>query len=125
VVASFGGRVYAGVHVLGASPDGHTLYVVATAQEITLHNGVVTLASGTGDIPLRFDVTGTGSATRIIGVHTTPNSVHTSPAEARALFPEGLADRYLTRQDTAADRSDAQLLARARADAAAGTLLPS
>ena len=125
VVASFGGRIYAGVHVLGASPDSRSLYVVAIAEEFVLHNGVVGLGSATGDIPLRFDVTGTGSETRVTGVHTTPNSVHTSPAEARTLFPLAIADRYLARRDTAPDRSDAQLLARAQADADAGRLLPS
>ena len=125
VFTSFGGRVYSGVRVLGASPDGHSLYVVATALEFTLHDGVVSLASGSGDFPLRFDVTGTGSATRVVGVHTTPNSAHTSPADARELFPLAVADRYLARQDTEPDRSEAQLLARAQADADAGTLLPS
>ena len=125
VFTSFGGRVYSGVRVLGASPDGRSLYVVATAMEFTLHDGVVSLASGSSDFPLRFDVTGTGGATRIVGVHTTPNSVHTSPADAHELFPLAVADRYLARQDTEPDRSEAQLLARAQADADAGRLLPS
>ena len=39
VFTSFGGRVYAGVRVLGESPDGSSLYVVFDALEFTSTTG--------------------------------------------------------------------------------------
>jgi lysozyme len=114
---NFGGRVYCGVDLLGASHDGARLYLGVHCLEFYRRYGVVTEGAGTA-VPVLASVTGTGAATSVTSWRV-PQDGSGYGDDVRAMFPAAVAERALD-QDVHPVPSPEALKAAAARDLPAG-----
>ena len=90
------GQMYCGVDVMGASKDGHYLYLYVDCEGFAITDGVVGVSTAS-QLPLRATVIGSGPQTRVVALKQ-PLDGHPFEATLRALFPPVLADRVMNGQ---------------------------
>ncbi len=92
------GQLYCGVDVLGASTDGHYLYLYLDCEGFAISDGIVGVSTAS-QLPVRATVIGSGPQTRVVALKW-PLDGHPFEATLRALFPPVLADRVMNGQFT-------------------------
>ena len=122
IVTSFHGRLYCGLKILGHSPDGTHLFTWVLCMEYYNNAGVAKAGSGTSEA-LLVNVTGSGAGTVVHSVEA-PQDGAAYGTSIRRLFDKPSADIALSGKPIPLDQPAQALLARARADLAAGTLPP-